>query len=88
MNKQKRKIKAFTLAETIITMAILGVIAAMTIPGLSMSMQKSEHVSGMKNSKTIIAINTDENADIFKYSDYKIIADAKKIIDEMLEILS
>ena len=47
-----------------------------------------QHVSGMKNSKTIIAINTDENADIFKYSDYKIIADAKKIIDEMLEILS
>ena len=38
----------------------------------------------MKNSKTIIAINTDENAEIFKYSDYKIIADAKKVIDDLL----
>jgi len=55
LNKQKRKIKAFTLAETIITMAILGVIAAMTIPGLSMSMQKSEHVSGMKKAYSTIA---------------------------------
>lgn len=43
-----------------------------------------QHVQGMKNSKTIIAINTDENAEIFKYSDYKIIADAKKVIDDLL----
>ncbi len=42
-----------------------------------------QHVSGMKNSKTIIAVNNDENAEIFKYSDYKIVADAKKIIDEI-----
>ena len=47
-----------------------------------------QHISGMKNSKTIVAINTDENADIFKYSDYKIVADAKVVINEMLEMLS
>lgn len=46
-----------------------------------------QHVMGMKNCKTIIAINTDENADIFKYADYKIIADAKTIIDELYEKL-
>jgi len=44
-----------------------------------------QHICGMKHSKKIVAINTDENAEIFKYSDYKIVADAKKIIDEMLE---
>lgn len=44
-----------------------------------------QHIMGMKNSKTIIAINTDENADIFKYADYKIVADAKFIIDELLK---
>ncbi len=43
-----------------------------------------QHIQGMKNSKTIVAINTDENADIFKYSDYKIVADAKKVIDDLL----
>lgn len=44
-----------------------------------------QHISGMKNSKTIIAINTDENAEIFKYSDYKIVADVKEIIDGLIE---
>ena len=47
-----------------------------------------QHISGMKNCKTIVAINIDENADIFKYADYKIVADAKEIIDEMLAKLS
>ncbi len=46
-----------------------------------------QHVSGMKNSKTVIAINTDREADIFKYSDYEIVADAKVLIDELLEQL-
>lgn len=42
-----------------------------------------QHIAGMKNSKKIIAVNSDSNADIFKYSDYKIVADANKIIDEI-----
>lgn len=46
-----------------------------------------QHIMGMKNSKTIVAVNTDPNAEIFKYCDYKVVADAKVIIDEMLEIL-
>lgn len=46
-----------------------------------------QHIAGMKNSKTIIAVNNDENADIFKYSDYKIVADAKKMIDEIYAML-
>ena len=44
-----------------------------------------QHIQGMKNCEKIIAINIDENADIFNYSDYKIITDAKKIIDDLLE---
>ena len=47
-----------------------------------------QHTMGMKNSKTVIAINSNENAEIFKYADYKIVADAKKIIDELLDLLS
>ena len=35
-----------------------------------------------QNSKKVIAINEDENADIFKYSDIKIVADARKILDD------
>ena len=46
-----------------------------------------QHIMGMKNSKIVVAINSDENAEIFKYADYKIVADAKMIIDELLEKL-
>ena len=45
-----------------------------------------QHIQGMKNSKTIVAINTDSNAEIFRYSDYKIVQDAKIVIDELLMI--
>ncbi len=43
-----------------------------------------QHIQGMKNSKTIVGVNIDENAEIFKYCDYKIVADAKKVIDDLL----
>lgn len=42
------------------------------------------HISGMENSKKIIAINTDKNAPIFEYADTGIVDDAIKIIDELL----
>lgn len=49
--------------------------------GVSGAMQ---HIQGMKNSKKIIAINLDESAPIFDYCDYKIVEDAKKVIDELV----
>lgn len=60
MNNIKQFKSAFTLTETLLTMAILGVIAAMTIPGLTMSMQKSEHVSGMKKAYSTLAQATNK----------------------------
>ncbi len=47
-----------------------------------------QHIQGMKNSKTIIAVNSDENADIFKYSDFKAVADAREVIDDMYAIIT
>jgi len=42
------KRKAFTLAETLITLAIIGVIAAMTVPTLLSKYQKHTYVVGLK----------------------------------------
>ncbi|WP_333947754.1 electron transfer flavoprotein subunit alpha/FixB family protein [Candidatus Liberibacter brunswickensis] len=42
-----------------------------------------QHTSGMKDSKVIISINTDENAPIFKISDYFIVGDIFKILPEI-----
>ena len=44
-----------------------------------------QHVEGMKSSQTIIAINKDENAPIFKIADYKIIGDLNEILPLLLE---
>ena len=44
-----------------------------------------QHVVGITDSKTIIAINKDPNAAIFKTADYCIIDDAPKILEELLK---
>ncbi len=38
----------FTLAEVLVTLAIIGVVAALTIPSLIQSIQKQQYVSGLK----------------------------------------
>lgn len=43
----------------------------------------SQHMIGLKNAKTIIAINRDEHAVICKYADYVIVADTHDIITSM-----
>ena len=48
VSKKTFKQKAFTLAETLITLSIIGVVASMTIPTLMANMQKQGFVSGLK----------------------------------------
>lgn len=41
----------------------------------------------MKDSKTIIAVNTDENAPIFAECDYGLVGDAQKTAAELKKLL-
>ena len=52
--------------------------------GISGSVQ---FISGMKNSKCIIAINNDPKAAIFNIADYPILGDIYEIVPKLLEKL-
>jgi len=46
-----------------------------------------QHIAGMRNSKTVIAINKDKNAPIFQECDYGIVGDIFTVVPKILEQL-
>jgi electron transfer flavoprotein alpha subunit len=47
----------------------------------------AHHICGIQNTDTIISVNNDPDADIFKYSDYKIVMDSATILSELLRLV-
>lgn len=47
--------KGFTLAEVLITLGIIGIVAAMTLPGLNAKYKKNQTVTQLKKAYTVLA---------------------------------
>lgn len=52
--KNKTKWRGFTLAEVLITLAIIGVVAAMTIPTLMAQQEKQQYLTSLKKSYSLV----------------------------------
>jgi len=66
----------------------IGISGVTIFPDLYLSFGISgaiQHIVGITKSKTIVAINKDPNAPIFKTADYCIIDDAPKILEGLLK---
>ena len=46
-----------------------------------------QHMIGVANTETIVAINSDHNAPIFKQCDYYIVGTAEKVVPELVAAL-
>lgn len=44
-----------------------------------------QHLTGIRNSRTIVSINNDPKAPIFEFSDYGVVADLYQMIPALIE---
>ena len=88
-----KKIKAFTLAEVLVTLGIIGVVSAMTVPTLMQNYQKKSYVTQLHKvynelQQSIVQLMTDKNAVNLKEAGINSTAAAQNFIKSYFKIVS
>ena len=68
----------------------IGVSGAMFKPELFIALGVSgqiQHMVGVTGARTIVAINKDKNAPVFRYADYGIVGDLYEVVPQLVELL-
>ena len=80
------KFKGFTLAEVLITLGIIGVVAAMTMPTLINSTQGAQYKTAFKKSLTVLSQAVVMNIALNDYDLSQIVAGASNYADETTDM--
>ena len=86
----KKNIKGFTLAEVLITLVIIGVIAAITVPSILITTQKQEYVSALKKANSVIhqSLYRISMNNGYARGDYSYLIENNKFYDEFVKEVS
>ena len=78
----------FTLAEVLITLVIIGVIAAITVPSILQTTQKQEFVTGLKRANSVLrqSMKLIEINNGYAPGDYSFLKNDKKFSDEFAKV--
>lgn len=71
-NKKTKRVLAFTLAEVLITLAIIGVVAAITVPTIAHTHSEQMYVSALKKNYSVLsnAFKLTQKYDYNSYNDW------------------
>ena len=84
------KKKGFTLAEILITIVVIGVVSAITVPSIMQTTEKQEFVAGLKKANSVLhqGLSAIARENGYPLGDYSFLIEEKDFMDEFAKVTS